>query len=157
MTKFTQFACGACGERVALKTGPGRAYEIRRGVTLPVPKTFGIPTCTGCGEEYLSVERAERLTQLLEPALGRWQSAHCTEIVDRIRETHGVTLKEIERACGVTPTYLSHVLAGRKVASATLVFLLEAYALAPGEFARRLAGVPWTEAVAAQAPSRRRA
>ena len=53
-----EFACGACGERVTAKTGPGRTYSRER---LPVPDDFRIPTCTGCGEEYLSVERAEAL------------------------------------------------------------------------------------------------
>lgn len=148
MTKFKAFACGMCGERVTMKTGPGREYAYRRGVQLPVPESFGIPTCTDCGEEYLTVERAEELEALLKPVFAARQRAHCTAVVNRIRAIHGVTLREIEEACAVTPTYLSHVLAGRREASATLVYLLEAYALAPAEFARRRKGVRWEDAVA---------
>ena len=147
MTKFKPFRCGECGATVKRKTGPGRVREYRRGVPLPIPSGFAIPTCTACGEEYLSLEEAQRLDDAQRPAFLKWQGAHCREVVARIKTAHGVTLREIERACGVTGTYLSHVLAGRKEASATLLYLLEAYAASPSEFRRRITGASWPDAM----------
>jgi len=70
------FHCGICGASVESKTGTGRMREYRRGVPLPVPDDFGMPTCTGCGEEYLSVEQAEALDALQAPAYATWQTQH---------------------------------------------------------------------------------
>lgn len=141
--KFKPFQCGLCNAPVQLAQGPGRTREYRRGVALPVPANFAIPTCTACGEEYLSVDRAESLDVLQAPAYATWQKEHFTKVVDSIRTRHGVTLRQVESACDVTPTYLSHVLAGRKEASTTLLCLLEAYSLHPDEFARRRSGESW--------------
>lgn len=150
MAKSKAFSCGTCGGRVTFKKGPGRTYEYRRGVRLPVPSTFEIPTCNDCGERYFSSERSEALDALLKPVFAEWQTAHCNEVVERIQARHGTTLRELERACGVTPTYLSHILSGRKAPSDMLVFLLEAYALTPAEFVRRKDGVPWADALPKQ-------
>lgn len=65
MTNRRLFRCGACGGDVLTKLGPGRTYELRRGLSLPVPEDFGIPTCTECGEEYLTVELADSLAERL--------------------------------------------------------------------------------------------
>ncbi|HEX7604327.1 MAG TPA: helix-turn-helix transcriptional regulator, partial [Polyangiaceae bacterium] len=131
---------------VKSKKTPGRMREYRRGVPLPVPDDFGIPTCAGCGEEYLSVEQAEALDALQAPAYAKWQTEHLTKVIRQIQAAHGVTQRDIEGACGVTGTYLSHVLSGRKEASATLVSLLEAYSLYPLEFQRRREGGSWDAA-----------
>src|ERR1035437_8904968 len=106
---FKPFRCGVCGASVKSKKTPGRTREYRRGVVLPVPDDFGIPTCTGCGEEYLSVEQAEALDARQAPAYAVWQKDHLSKVVRRIQERHAVTLRQIEGACGVTATYLSHV------------------------------------------------
>lgn len=144
--KFTRFHCGVCNGWVIQKTGAGRLMEYRRGLSLPVPDEYPIATCEGCGEEYFTVEEGEALRKLQAPLYAAWQSAHCGKVVERLRERHGVTLREIEAACGVTGTYLSHVLAGRKEASRTLISLLEAYSLNPSEFERRRAGGSWEAA-----------
>lgn len=146
MTRVKPFRCGECGSLVKALKRRGRTREYRRGVLLPVPDDFPIPTCVGCGEEYLSVAEAEALDRLQQPVFVERQKRHCGEVVDRIKATHGVTLRAIEQACGVTGTYLSHVLAGRKEASATLVYLLEAYSLSESEFRRRLSGGSWAQA-----------
>ena len=114
MTRVKPFRCGECGSLVKALKRRGRTREYRRGVLLPVPDDFPIPTCVGCGEEYLSVAEAEALDRLQQPVFVERQKRHCGEVVDRIKATHGVTLRAIEQACGVTGTYLSHVLAGRK-------------------------------------------
>jgi len=139
---FTPFRCGLCGALVKTRKAPGRTHEYRRGVPLPVPDDFPMPTCTGCGEEYMSVEQGTALEARQAPAYAAWQMDHLGAVVRRLQSVHHVTLRQIEAACGVTGTYLSHVLAGRKEASSTLVYLLEAYAAAPREFRRRLAGEP---------------
>jgi transcriptional regulator with XRE-family HTH domain len=151
--RFAPFRCAECGDMVRLEKGPGRTEEYRRGVLLPVPADFEIPTCPTCGERYLSAERGERLARLQAPMFAEWQRALVAPLVAAIRKENGVTLRQIERACGVSDTYLSHVVAGRKEASLTLIRLLEAFAHAPSEFIRQLNGEPWSLAVVASAPS----
>lgn len=61
MDSFNPFRCIECGDTVVLVTGPGRVEEYRRGVYLPVPDDFPIPTCPTCGEAYFTVERGRAL------------------------------------------------------------------------------------------------
>lgn len=50
-----------CGGNVYQTRRPGRRYQMRTDVFLPVPETFSIPTCDRCDEQYFTVERAEAL------------------------------------------------------------------------------------------------
>lgn len=133
------FECDRCDGPVMLKTGPGRRREFRQGITLQVPEDFPIATCAGCGETYLTTSQAQRLDDLLKDEL----AAECRELVASVRRDADLTQKEVELACGVTPTYLSHVLSGKKQPSATLLRLLEAFAIFPCEASRHVAGMPW--------------
>jgi hypothetical protein len=45
--------------------GHGRTRQLERGVHLPIPDDFGIPTCTRCGEESMSLDVSEKLDALL--------------------------------------------------------------------------------------------
>jgi transcriptional regulator with XRE-family HTH domain len=146
------FDCDLCGGPVELVAVPGRTREFRTGVVLEVPATFPIATCRDCGETYLTTEEAERL----EAALSNQLAADCQKLVATIHDRTGFTQKQVEAVCGVTPTYLSHVLAGRKQPSATLLRLLECFALHPEEARRQQRGETWMAAMAAatlQAPS----
>jgi transcriptional regulator with XRE-family HTH domain len=140
---FKPFRCTECGDTVRLETGPGRVQEYRRGLELPVPDSFAIPTCPTCGERYFTVERGDALAKAQKPLFAEWQRTHTTPLVEEIQKRHGVTLRHIEAACGVSGTYLSHVLAGRKEASVTLIRLLEAYARVPAEFVRQMKREGW--------------
>ncbi len=128
-------------------SGSGRKHEYRRGLAMPVPDDFTIPTCSDCGELFLSEEEYDRLFDLQKPAFIEWQKKHLGDVVKSIRDRHAVRLRDVERACGVTGTYLSHVLAGRKEASATLIGLLEAFARHPAEFRRQLDGGDWQQVI----------
>lgn len=138
--KFKRFDCVLCGAEVKQQRGPGRVAEFRRGLNLPVPDSFEIPTCVSCGEQYFTVELGKQLETAQEPYYVEWQRQHCAPLVACIRETHGVSMREVEKACGVTGTYLSHVVNGTKEASTTLIRLLEAFANHPTEFRRHLEG-----------------
>lgn len=142
------FPCVECGGLVRLETGPGRVEEYRRGVPLPVPAELAIATCSSCGERYFDEEQREALAAYQAPLFAAWQREHCAPLIERIRRRHrGVTLRDLEGACGVSPTYLSHVLAGRKDASLTLIRLLEAFANAPAELERHLRRDPPLDAL----------
>jgi hypothetical protein len=58
--------CSECGGPVKLTARIGRTREYRRGVALPIPDDFEIPTCTRCGEEFMIPEVSEPLDALLE-------------------------------------------------------------------------------------------
>ncbi len=64
MSDFQPFRCAECGAEVGLTSGPGRAAEYRRGMFLPIPDSFAVPTCTSCREMYFTVERSAQLAKL---------------------------------------------------------------------------------------------
>lgn len=135
--------CEDCGGPIEAGIGPGRVHEYRRGLDLPIPDEFVIPTCSKCGERYLSEDGYRALAEAQKPAFIEWQKQHLGAVIRSIRERHGVRLRDVERACDVTATYLSHVLGGRNEASQVLINLLEAFALYPAEFQRKLRGTSW--------------
>ena len=48
-----------------MRGGVGRTREFRRGVHLPVPDAFELPTCESCGEILMAPEVSEPLDALL--------------------------------------------------------------------------------------------
>jgi hypothetical protein len=134
--KFQSFRCSTCGDQVRPLAKAGRMAEYRRGVRLPVPDDFVIPTCPTCGAEYTSVELGNALAEAQRPAFLEWQRNTCKSLVQRIQAEHGVTIRDIETACAVSATYLSHVLNGTKEASTTLLRLIETFAHHPASFTR---------------------
>jgi transcriptional regulator with XRE-family HTH domain len=117
--------CGDCGSQIVLKIGPGRVREYLRGVWLAVPNDFGTPACVHCGAEYMVPEISEPLDDLL----GKQLTARVSQCAALIQARDNVTQQQIEDALGITRSYLSHLRAGRKEPSATLVKLLEVCAL----------------------------
>lgn len=144
MREFEPFRCSECGHEVHLARGAGRTREYVRGVVLPIPEDFELPTCSSCGELHMIPEFSTRLDALLRARYLREQSVHCRELVELLLASHGITQGDVEAACAVTPSYLSHVLAGRKQASITLIRLLEAFVSDGGELERHLAGRGWS-------------
>jgi transcriptional regulator with XRE-family HTH domain len=138
----TELVCTQCGGSVRAKAGPGRTHEFRPGITLPIPNDLLINTCEECGETYLIDSEADQLEQRLHESY----AAYCKELIEVTRERAGVTLRELERAAGVTPTYFSHITSGRKQPSLTLVRLLQAFAVHPQEIHRHLEGQDWKRA-----------
>lgn len=122
--------CPECGGEVQLKARAGRTREYLKGVRLPIPAGFGIPTCTKCGEESMSLDVSEKLDAQLSQVL----TERLQKYVETIRRNHSVTQAEIEDALRVTRSYLSHVLSGRKPPSGTLVGMLSLFAEVPGAF-----------------------
>lgn len=108
----------------------GRTREYVRGVHLPVPADFEIPTCDRCGDEFMSPEISEQLDQTMKGLL----CARFAESVQIIVGRHGVSQLQVEDAARVTRSYFSHVCAGRKEPSGTLALLLEIFERFPATF-----------------------
>lgn len=149
--------CSECGGAVKLTAKPGRIREYRRGVVLPIPDDFETPICSRCAEEFMIPEVSEELDALLEREFLKRQ-AHELEVCTRVlRLRHGATQQDIEDACGVTRSYLSHLLAGRKEASETLMRLIKVFVIAPDTFEYAVEGIPFNKYLAglfAVAPTR---
>lgn len=133
--------CSECGGKVELAAKSGRTREYRRGVRLDVPADFKIPTCLSCGEEFMSAEISSRLDAILHPVLMRRQVNRLRSCVQVLKTRHDVTQQQIEDACGVTRSYLSHLLSGKREASTTLMRLLEAFAVSDDAFENAREGV----------------
>jgi hypothetical protein len=144
MSAFKSFSCGECGHQVGLHAGPGRTHDYAVGVTIAIPDDFPIPTCPRCGEVYILPEVAEELEPILREKFLSAQSEHYCALVKILALRHNVTKKDIVRTCGITPSYLSHVLAGKRQASTTLTRLLEAFVADGSEFERHVNRRPWS-------------
>ncbi|MFI5300512.1 MAG: helix-turn-helix domain-containing protein [Polyangiales bacterium] len=93
-------------------------------------------------------EVSEPLDLLLEQAFLERQ-AHELEVCIRVlRLRHGANQQDIEDACGVTRTYLSHLRAGRKEASETLMRLIKVFVISPEAFEYAAEGLPFNKYVA---------
>lgn len=99
--------CVLCGGAVEMTAKPGRTREMLRGVIVPVPDDFKIPTCSSCGEEFMSLEISEPLDALLMPIAERMKTEVTTlsDFLDkRLREEKG---SEVEKLAVVSATQLS--------------------------------------------------
>jgi hypothetical protein len=138
---FEPFPCPECGGTVRMVPPAGETWEFRRGLPVRIPGSVRIPRCDRCGESYLGPADEARVQAAVRAVFLEEQKRHYARCVGQLQRVHGATLGEIERACGVTPTYFSHVMKGRRVASLTLTRLVEAFVAAPGEMARHLAAL----------------
>jgi hypothetical protein len=138
--RFKPFPCGECGGTVRMLPANGEICEFRRGVRVALPDHVLLPRCDRCGETFFSEEDSARVDAAARAVYLDGQRALYARCVEALQRGHGATLREIEAACGVTPTYFSHVMKGRRVASLTLTRLLEAFVASPGEFARHREG-----------------
>lgn len=131
--------CTECLEgRLVPQSGKGRMFTYRRGSKYELPADFEVPTCDACGALFFDEPLREAARAVLKPEYLTDQRTHLMFLVETIHAKAGVSNRDVERACGVTPTYLSHLLKGRKEASEPLIALLEAFAIHPAEVHRRL-------------------
>lgn len=143
MTEFKPITCPECGHEVRLARGVGRTREYRRGVPpMPIPDDFDVPTCSNCGETFMLAETLPALEESQHQAYLSWQSSHLEEIVRVLSERHGASKRQIAGICGVTPSHLSHLLAGTDAASVTLLRLMESLLVCRSEFERHIEGSP---------------
>lgn len=124
-----------------MRSPAGRMRHFKRGVVRPIPNNVQIPICDACGETFMGPEDSTRVDTALRDAFRREQSARVRALVDAIKVRYDATLREIEQACAVTPSYLSHVINGGRLTSETLVRLIEAFAVCRSEFERYRTGV----------------
>src|SRR5258708_2121832 len=122
---FTPFPCD-CGGTVRMLPARGEFREFRRGISVAVPPDVLVPTCDRCAETYFSEADSARVDTAVRAVYLEQQRALYGRCVETLQRRHGATLREIEEVCAVTPTYFSHVMKGRRVASLTLTRLVEA-------------------------------
>lgn len=130
-----------CFGELAPLAGRGRTYAHAAGLTLAVPDEALIMTCRACGalHPHQSAEGLEAVRGGLAHRL--------RELVEETKRQAQVSQRQLEKACGVTPTYLSHAMSGKKEVGTSMVRLLQAYARHPNDVRAVLglstgAGVP---------------
>lgn len=129
------FKCDTCGGDVVEIQGKGRLFQFRPGVNLEIPKDFPVPTCRQCGERHLSTTQMGEL----EAVLARAFASYVETLLNTAMSAARISQRELEIACGVTPTYLSKVRAGANVGT-TLLRLIDIYARFPEEALRYVPG-----------------
>jgi len=133
--QFKPFPCAECGGSVRMLKASGEQREYARGLSAEIPASVLIPKCDQCGETYFSAEDSERVDNLLRAARLEWQRTHVGAWIQGLVFATGISLRELEEACHVTPTYLSHVGNGSKLASPMLTTLLEMFVRHPEDLA----------------------
>jgi hypothetical protein len=138
-----KFSCAKCGGPVAPRKRAGRLYEFKRGVPpLEIPADMPVPECSQCHELYISEPLAEQLEEVMRGPFIAWQAQHLDGIVDLLAARHRLNKAQIARLAGITPSYLSHLLAGEHdIASETVLRLMEAFAKCSEEVERHKAGL----------------
>jgi hypothetical protein len=124
------FSCPDCGKSVRLLPARGELREFKRGYSMRIPAEIEIPKCEGCGAVYFDSENADRVDRLLEKARLELQREEIEEMLGALK-SRGLTQRQVEQACGVTPTYLSRISKGRSLAGITLLRLLRSFVEAP--------------------------
>lgn len=143
MAIFEPFVCESCGGCVELRSGQDRKYEFERGFPpMPIPADIKIPTCSDCEEMYVLPEQTPMLRAALKLEFTKWQSDHMAQLVALLVGTHGATKRQVAGVLGVTPSHLSHILAGTDLASVTLIRFTESLVHSGTEFRRILRGTP---------------
>jgi hypothetical protein len=138
MTTFEAFRCGACGGQVTLVAKAGRRRFLKPGFLVEIPADYAIPTCAKCGETYLDPDQAESLDRRLEEVHGDVSRSHWAARVETLKKRHSTSQRTIATVLGITPSHLSHVLAGTTEPSVPLTRLVDALEACPAEFLRHL-------------------
>lgn len=128
------FECADCGGLVRLSGGHQVKWTARRGRVYSVPTTVLVPMCESCGVVYLDDDTEERIEAAIQPLLISDEASLVRKLVDSLIGRFDTTIGQIESACGVTPSYLSHLRGGRNLPSETLVRLLEVFDQFPAAF-----------------------
>ena len=106
MKKKLLWTCSDCGGRVVSTCGPGRFYQVRRGVRLAIPNDYETPQCESCGAESLTPEVSGPLDAIMTKVFLEGQMAELKTLVSTLKRHYGVNQGEIEDACRVTRSYL---------------------------------------------------
>lgn len=114
------FMCPACGKgKVAPRGGKGRSFPYKQVPVLDIDDDFQIPTCSACGEMFISAAAARKLDAHLEGQYQRLLGDVVKSAIARIA-THAPQ-QELEQLLGLSHGYLSKLRNGKKEPSATLV------------------------------------
>jgi hypothetical protein len=118
MSAKTRRRCYECGEgtiRPVAKAGRTDRYKT---MTLEIPASLKIPTCTACGAEWMDKSIATKITQALEEQYNeRIHALAAGAIAVIVKET---TQRHLEELLGLSQGYVSKLRSGKEIASPTL-------------------------------------
>ncbi|NOU34575.1 MAG: helix-turn-helix transcriptional regulator [Polyangiaceae bacterium] len=115
---------------MALRPGAGEPREFKRGYVVRIPASVLIPKCGACSAIYFDPTSAARVDAELKKIQLERQKETVKGALEKLTK-RGLTIRQVETACGVSWTYLSQLSHGRRLASVTVVRLLEAFADVP--------------------------
>lgn len=112
--------CIKCLSRsVRTYSGPGRTTRYRNIAAVPIPLTFGVPTCRRCRSEYYDAPTMAALTPLLHQEYLQELKQRAKDAIDILMRY--ISQRRLERLLGLSQGYLSRVRAGSGNPSAELV------------------------------------
>jgi transcriptional regulator with XRE-family HTH domain len=93
----------------------------------------------------MSAAISARLDALLHEQFLTRQAGQLRTCIHILKLRHSVTQQQIEDACGVTRSYLSHLVSGKREASEPLMRLIEVFTLSVDAFEQAREGVQLNE------------
>ncbi len=121
--------CPECGGTIRSIAKAGRLTTYKNASALEVPADLAIPTCVGCGSEWMDEATAKAIDRAMEPVyLNRLREmvAHSIETLSGV-----VTQGELERKLGMAQGYLSKLKKGRRNPSPEIALQLAMIARHP--------------------------
>ena len=129
MSSHIERRCRECGGKIRPIARAGRRAAFRHVPKLPIPANVTIPTCNGCGAEYLDPQTAALLDRSLKSA---YQEFLRTRFVRALKTVaREITQARLEQLMGLSQGYLSKVKSGEREPSAELVGELHVLARDP--------------------------
>ena len=135
MSEFKPRRCRECGEgTIRPLAKAGRRMPFRNLPALAVPRSFAIPTCDRCGNEWIDPRTAAALDEVLQAVYTDELHKRLDVALEQIL-TLGIPQRKLEQLLGLSAGYLSRLRGRRGVASAQVV---SALALLAGDPKRRV-------------------
>lgn len=99
--------CPECGGEVAPKTAAGRTMPYRVMTALELPESLEIPTCAGCGEQYIDGEVNDSIERLLSEAYTKALAERAELALEKLIAV--APKRKLEMIFGLSQGYLSRL------------------------------------------------
>jgi transcriptional regulator with XRE-family HTH domain len=134
--------CRTCGQGlIAPRNARGTTLAFRDEPIVPLTEDIVIPICSNCGEMRLNESLAEALDAVLERSYGELRRSQATVEISRALAALHASQSELERMLGLSAGYVSKLLRGEKITSATVIRFLHVLNAHPRENLDALAEV----------------
>jgi len=142
MNKFKARECPACQEgTIDMRNIRGLAVPFRDEPAVVIDEDLIVPRCDNCGEILLNEKLAAAYDAVAQQSYERQRITQQKEEIEKALSALRVNQSELETLLGVSQGYVSKLMRGEKVTSATTVRFLHVLSSDPPRAVRSLAEI----------------